>query len=175
MSLAPLLEPLRRVAIFQGLRPLQITEIARRAERVTFEPGDTIIEAGKTGDAAYVIVSGNAVRTKGPSPAGAKQALGPGTLVGEMAMLVETSYTSTIVCQEQTTALKITREALLDQMASDLALVDHILEKLAGRLKELADDLKKVHETLATEGDLWPTFLDRALPAPVPAAQEAHN
>lgn len=175
MSLAPLLEPLRRVAIFQGLRPLQISEIARRAQRVIFEPGDVIIEEGKAGDAAYVIVSGRAVRTSGPCAGNPADELGTGTLIGEMAMLVKTNYSSTVICQERTTALRITRKELLDQMGSDLALVDHIVDKLTARLKHLAEDLNKIREELAIESELCPTLVNRALPGALPSAQEAHS
>jgi len=148
MTLASLIEPLRRVSLFQGLRPLQISEIARRAEPILFEPGDTIISEGCAGDGAYLIVSGKAMRTAGPGTDDTAEALGSGTIVGEMAMLVETSYSSTVICQEPTRALKISRHCLLEQMGCDLALTDHIVDKLSNRLRLLANDLRKVDETL---------------------------
>ena len=51
---------LLRVPLFSGLKPLQLTELARHAERVAFRRGSTITEAGAPGDAAYLIVSGDA-------------------------------------------------------------------------------------------------------------------
>lgn len=176
MPLASLLEPLRHVALFQGLRPMQISEIAQRAKEVTFEPGEEIIKAGSTGDAAYVIVSGKVARTAGPGAKESSEALGPGTLVGEMAMLVETDYTSTVVCREQTKALKITRAALLEHLASDVEMVDHFVEKLSSRLQELANELRKVHEVLAREDDLCPNLVQVAFPVAFQAAaQEARQ
>lgn len=156
MAFASLTEPLRRVALFQGLQPLQISEIARRADRVVFKPGETIISEGQAGDGAYLIVSGTAVRTAGPGADASAEPLGSGTLIGEMAMLVETDYTSTVICREPIRALKIARASLLEQMTSDLALADHIVEKLAGRLKELANELRKVDQTLAAAGGFSP-------------------
>ena len=174
MPLASLIEPLRRVALFQGLRPLQISEIARRAERVIFKPGDTIISEGCAGDAAYLIVSGKAVRTTGPGADEAAEALGTGTVVGEMAMLVETTYSSTVICQEPTKTLKITRDGLLAQMGCDLALADHIVDKLSTRLKLLADDLRKIDQALGAS-DTPPMLLAGAAAAAFqPAVPEAH-
>src|SRR5688572_494090 len=108
MSIESLVEPLRRVVLFQGLGPAQINEIARRAERVLFKPGDAIIKKGEAGEAAFLIVSGKAERTAGPGNAESEE-LQPGSLVGEMAMLVETEFSSTVVCREAVKALKITR------------------------------------------------------------------
>lgn len=165
MSFAPLSEPLRRVALFQGLQSAQISEIARRAERVVFNPGDIIIEEGVAGEAAYVIVSGKAARKTGPITNDPAETIGPGTLVGEMAMLVETSYSSTVVCQESVRALKITRTGLLAQMSSDLALADHMVDKLASRLRSLANDLRKVDDALASPRKFNPSMLASSVSA----------
>lgn len=152
MSIGSLVEPLlRRVALFQGLRSDQLIEIARRAERVQFKPGDTIIREGQPGDAAYLIVSGTAQRTAGPDSDETAE-LQPGTLIGEMAMLVETDYSSTVVCRDAAKSLRITRSSLLEQMGSDLSLADHILEQLAGRLRHLARELKRIDDLLGAAG-----------------------
>lgn len=147
MSIGSLVEPLQRVAILQGLGPSQLSEIARRAERVQYKPGEILISEGTPGDAAYLIVSGTAKRTAGPGAGDSN--LGPGTLLGEMAMLVETDYSSTVVCEEPVRALKITREHLLEQMSTDISLADHFLAELSGRLKQLAVELRNIDDTLA--------------------------
>lgn len=173
MTFASLAEPLRRVALFQGLRPLQVSEIARRADRVVFKPDDTIIKEGEAGDGAYLIVTGTAVRTTAPGTDASAEPLGPGTLVGEMAMLVETDYSSTVICREPVRALKITRAGLLEQMSSDLALADHIVEKLSGRLKELANELRKVDETLAAAGKIPIGAIAVTMPLPLEAPAQS--
>ena len=43
MAIDTLVKPLLRVALFQGLKPLQITEIARLADRIVYRPGEVII------------------------------------------------------------------------------------------------------------------------------------
>lgn len=152
MAIESIVDAVRQIALFQGLRPSQVSEIVRRAERVLFKPGDTIIREGETGDAAYLIVSGSAVRTAGPVNSQPEE-LEAGTLIGEMAMLVETEFSSTVVCREQVKALKITRSGLLEQMSLDPSLADHILEKLAERLRQLANQLRQIEKILGSSNE----------------------
>lgn len=155
MAIDALVTPLLRIALFQGLRPLQITEIARRAERIMFRPGDTIVEAGADGDAAFVLVSGVAERIKGPDMGPQPEAIVVGSLIGEMAMLVDTEYSSTIVAQTAVRALKITRASMYDQMSEDAGLAEHLVAKIAARLQVLAVELRAIDRRLA--GDEEPT------------------
>ena len=149
MAIDALIAPLLKIALFQGLRPLQISEIARRAERIMFQPGQTIIEADQSGDAAYVIVSGGTSRTKGPDVGAVPESIPVGSLVGEMAMLVETEYSSTIVAVTAVRALRITRSAMYEQMAEDAGLAEHLVDKIASRLKGLAAELRRIDSHLA--------------------------
>ena len=161
MAIDALVAPLLRIALFQGLRPLQITEIARRAERIMFRPGQTIVEAGCEGDAAYVLVSGVAERVKGPDMGSHPEAIVVGSLIGEMAMLVDTEYSSTIVAQTAVRALKLTRAGMYAQMSEDAGLAEHLVAKIAARLQVLAVELRAIDRRLAGEEE--PTANDLAM------------
>ena len=145
---------LRRVGLFQGLTSLQITEIWRRSERVVWRAGEAIITAGDSGDAAFVIISGAAERVSGPELAGGTQPVRPGSLVGEMAMLVETEHSSTVRAAGAVRTLKITRAALLAQMGEDPDLAEHFVAAITGRLRVLADALRRAERALASEGEV---------------------
>jgi len=149
-----LVDPLQCVALFQGLKPLQIAEIARQAERIVFRPGDTIIEEGGEGDAAILIVAGDAVRTSGPEIQDTGERILPGSMIGEMAMLIDTEHTSTIIAEGPVRALKITRASLHGQMAADPSLADHFVNKIIGRLHALAEELRYIDRVLAVEGEV---------------------
>lgn len=149
MAMDVLVAPLLNIELFQGLRPLQITEIARCAERIVFRAGQTIVAAGDDGDAAFVIVQGDAVRTVGPSLTGEPEPIALGSIIAEMAMLVETEHTSTIVAVTSVRALKITRASLYEQMLDDAALAEHLVAKISGRLRGLADELRTIDRVLA--------------------------
>lgn len=135
--------------LFRGLSPLQIAGIARRADRVSYTPGATIIEEDATADAAILIIAGNAVRVSGPELVGRSEPVAPGSLLGEAAMLVETTYGSTIVARSAVRAVHITREGLNEQMLADPGLAAVIAENLGKRLSKVADVLRQVDARLA--------------------------
>lgn len=144
-----LVRPLSRVALFQGLNQQQLAEIARRAERIVYSPGSVLIEKDREGDAAILIVSGEARRIAGPGSHGDMALVPEGSLLGEMAMLIETEYGATVVAASPIRALKFTREEMHAQMAKDNTLADHLVHKIAGRLSALAAELRAVDQLLA--------------------------
>jgi CRP-like cAMP-binding protein len=146
MVIDSIVMPLLRVPIFAGLRPLQITEIARNAERIGFRPGRVITRAGERGECAYLIVAGDAVRV---DDGAAPEAIEPGSLVGEMAMLIDHVYGATVVARSRVQALGILRAALNDQMQDDPALAEHFSRYLTARLHRVARELRQIDDVLA--------------------------
>jgi CRP-like cAMP-binding protein len=151
MAIDKLVAPLMRVPLFAALKPLQLTEIARQAERLTFRLGSTITRAGEPGDGAYLVVAGEAVRV--PAGGGPAQAVEPGSLVGELAMLTEHVYGATVVAQGRVNALKITRAGLHAQMREDPKLAEHFTSLLAARLMRVAEEMRSIDQVLATAAD----------------------
>lgn len=154
MSLDALVTPLARAAIFHGLETQRIREIARLAERVIYKPGDFLIEDGCPGDAAILIVTGQAVRVSGPDLAQRAEAVPAGSLLAEMAMLIETEHSSTVIARSPVRALRLLRSDILDLMAGDTALADHFVSIIAGRLMTLAGQLRGIDAMLAGEPQL---------------------
>lgn len=138
--------------LFRGLSPLQIAAIARRAERVAYSPGAVIIEENALAEAAVLIVAGTAARVSGPELAGRSEPVAPGSLLGEAAMLVETTYGSTVVARTAVRAVHITRDAMQEQMLQDPLLADRLVQNLAKRLTAFADELRRVDTLLGKEG-----------------------
>lgn len=152
MAIDVLTKAVMRVELFHGLRPLQLSEIARHADRIVYKPGDVIVASGEEGNAAVLIVSGTAVRVKSPCNTDTPEPLPTGVLIGEMCMLVESEYTSTIVAKDTVRALRITRRSLLDVMAADPTIAEHLVAKIAGRLHAVAAELRIAHATMADGG-----------------------
>jgi CRP-like cAMP-binding protein len=144
MSIDSLAAHFLRQELFQGLRPLALTEIVRRAERVVYKPGQAIISDGEEGDAAVLVVAGDAVRVKGAPDGLEREPIEPGSLLGEMAMLVETEHTSTVVAETPVRALRIGRQTMFEIMAEDPAVAEHFVDKVVRRLQHMADELRKI-------------------------------
>jgi CRP/FNR family transcriptional regulator, cyclic AMP receptor protein len=159
MALDVVVQSLLGVELFAGLRPLQLAELARRSDRIVYKPGDTIICEGAIGDAAVLIVQGDALRVSGPALMGDAEPVLNGSLVGEMAMLIEAEHSSTVVARGMTRAIRLTRAAMLEQIAADPRLADHLSRKLAARLNGMADQLRELDDTLAAlDGSYGPAF-----------------
>ncbi len=170
MTKNPIVAPLMRVGLFQGLKPMQITEIARNAERIVFKAGDMITEAGADGEAAYLIVSGPAAVLGDGAIENEQNVVEAGSLVGEMAMLIEHEYGSSVVARGAVRALKISREALHAQMLDDPCLAQSLMLRIAERLTDVADELKRIDRVFA-EKDLLPVIVP---PSPVLSSGLAH-
>jgi CRP-like cAMP-binding protein len=148
MPIDRLVAPLLRVPAFAGLKPLQITEIARQAERCRFAAGDTIARTGEAADGAYVIAAGLAECLAEPW-SGTTELIEPGWLIGEMAMLVEHTWRATVIARERVLCLKITRAAIHAQMLDDTSLALHFQGRIADRLEQVASDLHRIDNSLA--------------------------
>ncbi len=162
MALDKVVAPLLRVPLFAGLKPLQLTEIARHAERVKFRDGDIITRAGTSGDGAYLIVSGEAERRPESGSFELAEPVEPGSLIGELAMLVEHAYGTTVVACGRVQCLKLTRAALYEQMQDDEALTRHFRQLIEGRLTHAAAELRRIVDELTCFG------------SPPPADDQAH-
>lgn len=167
MAIDALVKPLLRLPLFQGLKPLQLTEIVRRAGRIVYKPGDILIAEDQIGDAAIVIVSGEALRMTGEDDGAPADTVPEGSMIAELAMLVETVHASTIVARTPIRALKISREEMHAQMADDAHLADHMMTRIAGRLTELMREIQAIDGALAALADQDPAQQLAALwPAP---------
>ena len=149
MAIDALVKPFLRLALFQGLKPLELTEIVRRADRIVYKPGDVIIQEDKLGDAAIIIISGEAVRLSDADSGTPADPLPEGTIVGELAMLVETVHSTTVIAKSQVRALRITRDNLHEQMSEDRRLAEHFADKITIRLQKLAAELQTIDQVLA--------------------------
>lgn len=142
---------LSAIEIFRGLKPGQLARIAGCAERMVFRAGQPIITAGNDGDGAYVLFGGTA--EVAPDEDVAARTVEAGSLVGEMAMLIEHRHRITVVARESVRALKISRAALHAEMLRDPALAEHFVSRISSRLTRLAVEMRRVDQMLALARD----------------------
>lgn len=148
MSANPLLAPLSRVRIFQGLSEAQLTVIARSAERIVYKPGDIITAAGAEADAAVLIVGGDTECIIEGNPSRIEP-IEAGSLVGEMAMFIEHVYGVTTRAAGSARALRLNRKAMHLLMLEDTDLADHCMRAITSRLHRVADELRRIDSHLA--------------------------
>jgi CRP-like cAMP-binding protein len=149
MAIDALVKPLLSLPLFRDLQPLQLTEIVRRAERIIYRAGDVIAAEDRLSDAAILIVSGNCVRLTGSGNHFQEDVLPEGSLVSELAMLVEIAHPATILAQTQVKALRLSRDKMRELMTEDVSLARHFSSHILKRLQLLAEELNSVDGLLA--------------------------
>jgi CRP-like cAMP-binding protein len=100
---------LARVPTFAkfGFAALQIVAIGSEARHLA--DGETLFYAGETTDAGYVIQAGSLQLITNDPRSESTVTFGPGTLIGELALLTETVFPATAVAAESTTVIRISR------------------------------------------------------------------
>jgi CRP-like cAMP-binding protein len=98
---------LHSLPLFGLLEDEALRLIAFAAEARVYAPGDILFRAGEPADGGFVVTSGRIALDAGEGRAGVM--VGPGVLLGELALIVETERPATAVVQESASVLRITR------------------------------------------------------------------
>lgn len=107
---APNTEFLKRVAWFEDLDQRSLDAIANAAVEQSYEPGQLIMRQGDTGVGAFIIRTGKVEVVQEKDGTETRLAtLGPGDVVGEMALLDEFPRSASVRAIEPTSALGIQR------------------------------------------------------------------
>src|SRR6266700_3599804 len=101
-------ETLARVDLFSTLDKKELQELARSSQERSYKAGTTIFSQGDTGVGLYVVKSGKAQIIQGNDPDKAEEVIatvGPGDVLGEMALLDDLPRSATVVALEDVVAL----------------------------------------------------------------------
>ncbi len=135
-------ELLRRVPLFSGIESSRLKLLAYTSDVITYQAGQTIMRQGDIGDAAYVIIKGNAevsVSTdSGPIPVAQ---LHDGDFLGEIAILCDTPRTATIVAKSELQALRIRKEPFFELLRQFPEMAVDMTRLLAERLTRTTAEL----------------------------------
>ncbi len=143
------IELLQKVPLFEGLSDLELEAIADAGDKRFFECGENLITEGEAGATSFLILTGKAGCARIDQGESLEEDLWPGTLVGELGMLVETVHLLTVTAKERLRALALERGAFAAVMERHPSIAQHISEKLLVRLHGLAAKLKEVDGKLA--------------------------
>ena len=117
-------------------------------EKKTFEAGTTILEEGKSGDAAYLIAKGRVEVRKGirgESPQ-VLATLGAASVFGEMAMFDDHPNMATVVAIDKTEVIAISREEFRAKVDEMDPVIKGVVLQLVGRARQMADSLMEKND-----------------------------
>lgn len=142
MSLKEEYELLRRVPYFAEIEPPKLKLLAFMSERVAFDPGMRLFRQGDPGDAAYLIISGEAEVTR-ETPAGPVllATLGANEIVGDMAILGNVPRNATVSARSRLVTLRISKEPFMRMVREFPSMAVAMMQELAGRLAATNDQL----------------------------------
>ena len=111
MSLIQDVECLRKIPLFAKVDPAKLKLLAFTSERLQFRAGDELFHQGDDGDAAYVILDGQAdILVDTPKGAVKVARLGKNDIIGEIAILCEMPRTATVVAYGNLETLRVSKE-----------------------------------------------------------------
>jgi cAMP-dependent protein kinase regulator len=131
--------------ILRSVNPSERTELVQRFAIRTFEPGERLISQGKNAEGLYLVASGEvAVLHQEPNGESTLVArLGPGEVVGEVALVFRRPAIADVVAHHPTITLFLPRERFLEAVhAHPRVFVD--LYELAARRDEETSSIAKL-------------------------------
>ena len=137
-----------RVPTLRSLGAPALRMLAIGAESRFFEAGSVLFAAGEDADCAYVVQSGS-FALEPQHAADGEAVAGPGTLLGESALLAEVKRPATATARESSTVMRISRAMFLKMLEGypDAAL--HLRDALAARADQWTREIENVRAALA--------------------------
>jgi CRP-like cAMP-binding protein len=153
MLLKDEVQMLRQVPLFARVEPSRLKLLAFTSDRVRFAPGDVLFRQGDPGDAAYVILEGEAdVLVNAPSGPVRVAGVGQNDIVGEIAILCDVSRTATVRAATSLEALRISKEIFLKLMTDFPEMTIEVMRELASRLSHTTAELTAARSRIAAQG-----------------------
>src|SRR3954469_25471367 len=127
-------ERLATVDLFDGFSKAELARVAELVEEVDAESGAVLVEQGKPGTEAYIVIQGEAAFEMGGERKGS---IGPGEPIGEMALIDNRPRVGTVRAITPMKLLALDASAfrkMLDEMPKANRA---IMSKLSDRLRKL--------------------------------------
>jgi len=135
MGLNKDVEALRSIPLFAKIEPTKLKLLAFTSERLRFMAGDELCHQGDVGDAAYIILEGEAdilVDTaRGPMRVAQ---VGRNDIIGEIAILCDVPRTATVTASSDVETLKISKDGFFHLVTQFPQIGVEVMHELASRL-----------------------------------------
>jgi CRP-like cAMP-binding protein len=123
------------VPLFAGCSKSELSEIATIADEIRFAEGATLIREGERGREFLIVVDGTVEVTK---QGRTLNELGPGSFVGEIALVTDVPRTATVVATSPVRLLVITDRGFQHLIRKTPSIAAKVLASLGERLAAMA-------------------------------------
>jgi CRP-like cAMP-binding protein len=136
MGIQDEVEVLRQIPLFAKIDAAKLKLLAFASERLTFSAGEELFHQGDFGDAAYIILKGDAdVLIDTPSGPITVATVGRNEIVGEIAILCDVPRTATVKAVDAVTTLRVTKDLFFRMVTDFPEMAVEIMRELAQRLE----------------------------------------
>lgn len=125
---------LRDVPFFKGLPAAPLKTIAGRLHRQRYEPGDVIFREGDAGETLLLVESGR-VHVWTADEHQLLASLGPGSIIGEIALLLDVPRTATVRAVTACSILALSRRSLTELVRKYPSISKELTRELGRRLR----------------------------------------
>jgi CRP/FNR family transcriptional regulator, cyclic AMP receptor protein len=144
VSLREEVDLLQRIPLFANVEASKLKLLAFTSERIAFEAGHVLFRQGDAGDAAYIVIEGEAeVLVDGVTGPVLVAVLGRNALIGETAILCDVPRTATIKARQRLICLRISKDLFL-------RLINEFPQIAVAVVRELASRVEAGNEKLRT-------------------------
>ena len=141
---------LERIPMFRRLGPGALRIVAIGAESYNVQAGQVLFTEGETADGGYVVQRGSfSLKTARSTD---DIVAGPGTLLGETALIAETKRPATARSREDSIVLRISRSMFLRMLEGFPDAAVRLRELLVSRTDQWAREIENIRAAL-TAGD----------------------
>jgi len=134
-----------------GKQALRVLAIGAESRRLA--SGAVLFYAGELADGGYIVLEGSLVVEAGTRAQSREFTVGPGTLLGELALLTDTVSPVTAIAKEPTTVIRISRSLFRKMLEGYPAAAQRLRDMVQERLGALAQDLEEVQRSLQRDGE----------------------
>jgi CRP-like cAMP-binding protein len=138
---------LERVPTLRLLGRESLRMLAIGSEQRSIYSGEYLFRQGEEADSGFIVQRG-AFRVD--DGAGAQTTAGPGTLIGELALVVAMQRPSTATATENSIVIRIARSLFQRVLESDPAAARRLRDEFATRTSQLASDILMAGAKLST-------------------------
>jgi CRP-like cAMP-binding protein len=149
MSLQDEVAVLRRIPLFAHISAQKLKLLAFTSERIVYEVDQALFQQGDEGDAAYIIIEGQAdILVNAPQGPVSVAKVERNSIIGEVAILCDVPRTATVKAITRLDTLRITKEQFLDLLIEFPELTVDIMRILALRLTKTSTELSEARSRL---------------------------
>jgi CRP-like cAMP-binding protein len=141
---------LERVPIMRRLGAGALRILAIGAESYPVQAGEVLFTAGDVADGAFIIQQGS-FRLQSQRSSEAEVIAGPGTLLGESALLAETRRPATATARERSQVMRISRAMFLKMLEGFPDAAVRLREVFVSRTDQWAREIENVRSALTRD------------------------